>query len=252
MKKTAFSVAEAMVVLVLVSISLAAMAPMLSKKMVNTSQVDNSKWSYAANKDNITRPQGNVGVGVATNKNPQAKLHVSGGAFLAENNNKKVTIANGTNNAIVNYDGENVASYITINGDLYKRVGGDDVMQTVPSGMLAFFDGACPKGWTNMSTKGWGGRFLRVAGYDNTMSVNVPHGQWQNQAVGYHEHDMNIDIRSVNTYYGGGGGPYSPILSGDNQYYDWWSKSSRVVKVAGGGGAETRPNNIALNLCRKN
>ena len=54
-----------------------------------------------------------------------------------------------------------------------KELGGDDVMQTVPSGMLAFFDGACPKGWTNMSTKGWGGRFLRVAGYDNTMSVNV-------------------------------------------------------------------------------
>lgn len=261
--------------MLIVSVALAAMAPVMTKKAQNN-MGGNSKWLYTKNGSDITRTGGNVGIGVPANTNPSAKLHIKDGKLLIENNsaisieivydndtapvllrntkyNTKLVIGpNNWGNTLVSYENDKVTSFMNKNGDVIERTASGDINKTIPPAMLAFFDSNCPPGWTNMADWGWGGRFLRIAGWDNALGVNTPHGQWQDQAVGWHEHDLNPDIRSVNVRYGGGGGEWSVILSGDVQYYDWWARSTRKIKANGAGGADNRPRNIALNLCRKN
>ncbi len=72
-KEKGFSVAEAMITLLIVSIALAAMAPIFSKKakQINTSDC---LWLKTIFGGHIVRPTGNVGIGMASTTNPDSKL----------------------------------------------------------------------------------------------------------------------------------------------------------------------------------
>ncbi len=72
----AFSVAEAMITLLIVSVALAAMAPIFSKKA--SVQSGDSKWMFTRNGSDITRPGGNVGIGVPALFNPESKFEIRG------------------------------------------------------------------------------------------------------------------------------------------------------------------------------
>ncbi len=72
-----FSIAEAMVTLLIVSVAIAAMAPIMSKRN-QTAGNGLDKWLYTQNGRDITRVTGNVGVGVPTNQNPDAKFEIRG------------------------------------------------------------------------------------------------------------------------------------------------------------------------------
>ncbi len=75
--KKGFSIAEAMVTLLIVSVALAAMAPIMTKKAQN-SIGGNSKWMFTKNGNDISRITGNVGINVPANNNPDAKLEIRG------------------------------------------------------------------------------------------------------------------------------------------------------------------------------
>ena len=86
----AFSIAEAMITLTIVSVIAASVAPMISKQVkinemgdvqaniLNQKIIDLSKtkWFHTPDKKSITRPDGNVGIGVSEGTNPEAKLEV--------------------------------------------------------------------------------------------------------------------------------------------------------------------------------
>ena len=87
----AFSIAEAMITLTIVSVIAASVAPMISKQVkinemgdvqaniLNQKIIDLSKtkWFHTPDKKSITRPDGNVGIGVSEGTNPEAKLEVN-------------------------------------------------------------------------------------------------------------------------------------------------------------------------------
>ena len=96
--RRAFSIAEAMIVFTIVSVAIASVAPMISKQMLHNDMSDvqasvlnrrmddikdtfddlqQSKWSLSSNRASITRPSGSVGIGVAQNVNPDAKLDIN-------------------------------------------------------------------------------------------------------------------------------------------------------------------------------
>ena len=90
--KKAFSIAEAMITLTIVSVIAASAAPMISKQVkinemsdvqaniLNQKIIDLSKtkWQLTPDKKSITRPDDNVGIGVSAGTNPSAKLEVIG------------------------------------------------------------------------------------------------------------------------------------------------------------------------------
>ena len=77
-----------MITLTIVSVIAASVAPMISKQVkinemgdvqaniLNQKIIDLSKtkWFYTPDKKSITRPDGNVGIGVSEGTNPEAKL----------------------------------------------------------------------------------------------------------------------------------------------------------------------------------
>ena len=97
--KQAFSIAEAMITFLIVSITLATAAPMISKQVKINAMSDTqarifndkiielqrTKWFSTPDNNSITRPNGNVGIGISADTNPSAKLDVAG--------NLKVSIA---------------------------------------------------------------------------------------------------------------------------------------------------------------
>ena len=76
--KKGFSIAEAMIVLLIVSLSTAAMAPMMTKKS-KTMLDGNSKWEFMKNGADITRQNGKVLIGqkVTDTKNYDARLYLN-------------------------------------------------------------------------------------------------------------------------------------------------------------------------------
>ena len=95
--RKAFSIAEAMITMTIVAVIAATIAPLVSKQVKinemsdvqakildkkiedikdDVQELNKSKWSLSSTESNITRPSGNVGIGVSTNVNPSAKLHV--------------------------------------------------------------------------------------------------------------------------------------------------------------------------------
>lgn len=78
--RKAFSIAEALITLAIVGIAMGSMAPLISKAMKGSGIEAASKWFFTQNAANISRPAGNVGVGVGLNINPLARLHVKGAA----------------------------------------------------------------------------------------------------------------------------------------------------------------------------
>lgn len=79
MKKKAFSIAEAFITLAIIGIAMGASAPLISKAIKGTSVEASSKWFFTRNAANITRPAGNVGIGVSMNADPLAKLEIKNG-----------------------------------------------------------------------------------------------------------------------------------------------------------------------------
>lgn len=171
MKKIqAFSVAEAMVTLLIVSIALSAIAPIFSKR--NTAALNGvSKWMYTRNGDDITR-QSKVGIGLPVSTNPDSMLTIS------SNNDNFVSIKKGSNevfkidaNGTVTINIQNSpnrALSIQQNGTETAYItpsGGSSF--AVPSGAIMFFDlDSCPLGWTALSSTyaNASGAFLRNIG----------------------------------------------------------------------------------------
>lgn len=105
-KNKAFSIAEAMMTLVVISVVMAASAPLISKTIKNDTFADmqakflnqkieevDKKWTWTDNKTNITRTTGNVGIGVEL---PSAKFHIKNNIAAVDSIKVERTI-NGVN-----------------------------------------------------------------------------------------------------------------------------------------------------------
>ncbi len=281
--KRGFSVAEAMITLLIVSVALAAMAPIMTKKAQNN-MGGNSKWMYTRNGNDITRASGNVGIGVPQITNPSAKLHVKDGKILIENgsnpgleivyngdgqsvivrntqNNSLIYIGtNKWNNSIVMQDGSTVTGYINKTGEIYQRTAAGDYLQTVPSAAIMAFDrDSCPAGWTpltNTHGDAWGA-FIR----------NVGGGAKVRGAIQY---DAAPNITGVGPRFAAeiwnGAGLSGAIAWSENNWDSkgengdggwsgkngWIFDASRSSSVYGrDGSTEIHPKNIAFLYCRK-
>ncbi len=122
----------------------------------------------------------------------------------------------------------------------------------IPSGAIMFFDlENCPQGWTNVTSKGWGGRFFRVADEINTR--NTP----QNNTILSHTHNatmQNFSLPNVTTVYNaqGGGcpsGTCNVLVSSQNSILNL--NGTINANISAFGDTETRPDNIPLTTCRK-
>jgi len=134
--KAAFSIAEAMIVFTIVSVALASAAPMISKQMRHNDLSDvmssvlsqkieslkqefnKSKWHLSPNESNITRPSGNVGVGVSTNVNPTAKLHV---VTPSNENSWMFKVQKGTDMLPFSVDNNGIVSVRSLGDDATTR-----------------------------------------------------------------------------------------------------------------------------------
>ena len=111
MEKRGFSIAEAMITLLIVSVALAAMAPMMTKKAKPVDSEGNSKWEFMSNLIDITRATGSVFIGhEVSNSLTNAKLYVKPadtniGVFIksAKNNIGDLRIMDMNNNQVFNY-----------------------------------------------------------------------------------------------------------------------------------------------------
>lgn len=253
MKKIqAFSVAEAMVTLLIVSIALSAIAPIFSKR--NTAALNGvSKWMYTRNGDDITR-QSKVGIGLPVSTNPDSMLTIS------SNNDNFVSIKKGSNevfkidaNGTVTINIQNSpnrALSIQQNGTETAYItpsGGSSF--AVPSGAVMFFDlDSCPLGWTALSSTyaNASGAFLRNIG-----ETGSSRGLFQESAAPNIVGVAGIvpALQSgVFAVTGGGATVIGTNSSGTVLSFD----ASRSSTVYQNDVTEVRPKNLAFLACRKN
>ncbi len=200
--KLGFSIAEAMITLLIVSVALAAMAPIMTKKAQNNIG-GNSKWVFTRNGSDISRVAGRVGIGVSPSSNPTSRLEIRndtsdnavriyrGSTMVAQigadgdiyindtratGNDSIVTAQNGvwrnalnrTGGVAVNVSAANQRA-ITVynNNSLTGWVNGDGSSSFgSPQGMISFFDRPCTSvvgGWANVPAE-WQGRYPRIVG----------------------------------------------------------------------------------------
>ncbi len=143
----AFSIAEAMITLTIVAVIAAQVAPLISKQVKinemsdvqakildkkmedikkDVQELNKSKWSLSSTESNITRPSGNVGIGVSTNVNPTAKLHV----VTPENENAWMfKVQKGTDKLPFTVDNNGIVSVRSLGDDAaitrFRFVGSD-------------------------------------------------------------------------------------------------------------------------------
>ncbi len=261
--RKAFSVAEAMITLLIVSVALAAMAPIMTKKARNDAS-GNSKWVYTKNGTDITRVGGKVGIGLAVNENPSAKLHVKGGHTLIEGTGtdavfvvnvdganfpvriedkkakKMVYVDFQYNNPVVYMKDGVVTSFMSMDGNVYKRNKGVDEEKTVQQGMVSFFRlPNCPNGWRNVNDPsiGWGGLYFRVADANNV------YGSYQADQNKVHNHQYGFRYATFGYRDGGEVG----LGRGDSKAnIEGWG-----IATANEGSSEARPQTVPLTACEK-
>ncbi len=173
--KKAFSVAEAMIVLLIVSIALAAMAPILSKKTANNSGSFSDKWIYTANGKDISRPVNNVGIGLERNSNPNAKLHIK--SSLDEQTFRIDVTASQKNSIIQIYKDNKLVTSMDKDGKWSP--------DSTPANAVMFFRSPnCPTGWAKAdgieNSLNLQGRFLRGAGGYSTCSWDGANERYTN------------------------------------------------------------------------
>ncbi len=276
-KKFAFSVAEAMITILIVSVALAAMAPIMTKKSQNTAS-GNSKWMFTRNGNDITRVTGNVGIGNSVSTNPSARLEIrndtsdgavriyrgntmvvqvgaSGDIYVNDNrtsgNDSIATAQNGTWRNALRRDGglyvnaatrtQRALSINSPNGETAWVNADGSSSFGVPSGMVAFFARAagCPTGWTNLTEWGWGGLYFRVADGAN------PYNVYQDSQNKWHSHQFRNQMTWDNMNYRN-----QTIGRGDNG--DLLGPYYNEAAILPEGGNEARPRTVPLYGCVRN
>lgn len=172
-KVNGFSIAEAMIVLLIVSIAMAAMAPMISKRTLRGAGT--CEWITIGNTTDIARPNSNVRVGGNATDEAGARLDVQ--SSTADLITQKISAPNNQSADIWQVLLNGVKKvWIDKDGNLQPSPG-------VPSGMIAFFAGACPVGWTNKDD--WNNRFIMISSGGT--------GQTGDNNIAAHYHGLGIN-----------------------------------------------------------
>lgn len=169
--KNAFSVAEAMITLLIVSIALSAIAPIFSKR--NTAALSGvSKWMYTQGSANITRVSGSVGIGVPINSQPSAKLEIASGTSdlgnvlsIKKNGTEVFRIDPKGTMTIIMPQGGDATNVLQVadpeSGTAYAWIKSNNDSSLIPSGAVMFFNlASCPAGWTALSA--YNGAFIQI------------------------------------------------------------------------------------------
>ena len=271
--KKAFSIAEAFIMLTVVSVALAAAAPMITKQIKhnNLSNVQTNllgrEINQAENRINVTNAniQDIIGAGrtpasyaqyIQSLENRIAELqnilnlngqdYEQGMAMLQEQLNNQALSINGKadNTALRNLEN----NMIDVNNDIDELNNEVDALERnmIPSGAIMFFDLArCPSGWTALNS---GGAFIRdVGGYAANRGVSQAAGvpNLKGWVTAGNDQAGDGTLFKVTSTYAGASKKGSSDLSVD---FD----ASRYSSVYKNDLKEVRPKNIAYLACRKN
>ena len=246
-----FSVAEAMVTLLIVSIALSAIAPIFSKRSSATLN-NQSKWEKTAD-GHITRVSGNVGVGVTVAAQPDSKFHVidadatnyrfgSSDAYFSIKGASGDTIFEISKTSGITFRlpaGDTIALFKNSDGNEVAKINSDGSASFgVPAGAVMFFNlNDCPDGWTELT--GVNDAFIKIGTPSNPS--NMPTATDANIAT----KDLNIGC----TCSAQGGCTCNVVSDGSG------SGSNVTVKevdVAQTNANLLQPKHITLKACQKN
>ena len=274
--KNGFSVAEAMVVLLITSLALAAASPLISKTMKSDGLND---LMQKRNEEKIKELNNKVlnlenKVGVIEDDVSQIKNDISS---IKNNLNSLTNNINSLQNSMSNMTNSINSANSNIS-DLKDKLSKVD---SIPSGTIVFFNSSsCPTGWTKVSTT-WNGRYPSFSGdYTYCKGAETSTGACDSKGSG-----GSVTGNSVGKLYGDAirnitGVGSAHISYGNNYYINWLNESgalyhsySSTNKIAGAGNlgnawgtnilkfdasravptsTVNRPRTVALLGCRKN
>lgn len=274
--KNGFSVAEAMVVLLITSLALAAASPLISRTLKSDGldmllqKKNEEKIKELDNKlSNLENKVGVLENNVSEIRNQINTMNNNISSVTNNVNSLKNNITSMTNSI------NNVSSSLS---DLEKKLSDLD---TIPSGSIVFFNSSsCPTGWTKVSST-WNGRYPSFSGdYTYCKGAETSTGACDSKGSG-----GSVTGNSVGKLYGDAirnitGVGSTHINYGNNYYLNWLDESgalyhaaSSTNKIAGAGNlgnawpsnilkfdasrvvptsTVNRPRTVALLGCRKN
>ena len=281
----AFSIAEAFIMLTIVSVALAAAAPIVTKQIKHNNlsnlqtnllgrEIDNTREDVQDNAVQIKNIVGynrtaeeyadyiqdlaNKIIALDNDPNIQSVRNPNNSysdvlANLQTQLNGKVglnQLANKADNATVRTLQNDVEGISESVDDLEQNI-----QNLVPAGAVMYFDlQSCPRGWSPLSNK-----------YPNSANAFIRNQSGSGRTIGNYQtaavpnikgwfHAIDLAAQYSGPFYDTGNGKtvYSYGRQGEYYYRQQGMDLSRVSSVYQNGVNEARPNNIVLLACRKN
>ena len=261
---SAFSIAEAFIMLTIVSVALAAAAPMITKQ-IKHNNLSNVQTNLLGREINQAETSINRNTTSINNINESIAELTADVEYILDN-----AVIQGLLSGNKNYDNDIAQLREQLDGklnSLQDDVAGlstdiSDIKKLVPSGTIIFYDGtSCPSGWSVLTNKYPNAKNAFIRNLDGS---GRSLGNWQQNAApeisgsfdanvnDFVSYGRNEDKPKGSFYYTGEKG-----YGADGDFADFSGhvgfKASLSSSVYGRNNAtEIRPDNIAFLACRKN